>query len=126
MFSNHRGLRLAVFTTVCALLTLATVATVAAYPITPEGEPLHLEAGATPALPGTAVATSVVGRSNPAAPAPVNAVPVEEISSQDTAWGDEALAAMAALAVLVLVVAALRLAGSRRGSVTGRFGRERS
>jgi len=125
MLSKHRVLRLTACTTVCALLSLATVATGSAYPITPDGEPLHVEAGATPTTPAAAVATSVVGRSDPAS-IPANVVPVEEVSPEDNAWLDTSLMAMAALAVLVLAIAALRVAGSHSGTATRDPGRERS
>ena len=125
MLSKHGALRLAAFTTVCALLSLATVAAVAAYPITPDGEPLHVGAGATPTIPTASVATSVVGRSDPAS-IPANVVPVEEISPEDNAWLDTGLTAMAALAVLVLAISELRLAGSHSGTATRDPERERS
>lgn len=123
MLSKHRTLRLSAFTTVCALLSLAAVATGVAYPITPDGEPLHVGAGPTPSVPATSVATSVVGRFDPAS-IPANVAP-ENISPEDNAWLDTGLTAMAALAVLVLAIAALRLAG-HSGTATRDPERERS
>lgn len=126
MLSNHRVLRAAAFTTVCALLSLVTAGTGAAYPITPEGEPLHVEAGSTPTLPATAEATSDVGPADRTASIPPNVVAVEEISSEDDTWVDTGLMAIAALAVLALALAALRLGGSGQGSARGDVRRERS
>ena len=47
MLITHRtGRRLAVLTGLCLVLALFTAASVAAYPITPDGEPLYLDRGA--------------------------------------------------------------------------------
>ena len=116
MLITHRGRRLVVLTTTCALLSLASVATVAAYPITPEGEPLHLEAGATPTLPASASATSDVMRSGAATSTPANAVPLAEVSTNGTDWVETALTVMAAIALLALAVAGMTLPGHLRGS----------
>ena len=116
MLTTHRGRRLVALTTICASLALVTSATVAAYPITPEGEPLHLEAGATPTLPATASSTSDVTRTGPAPSTPVNAIAVREISSNGTDWVATGLTAMASLALLALAAAAFTLTAHRRGS----------
>lgn len=126
MFSNRPWRRLVVLTTICASLTLASAATVAAYPITPEGEPLHLEAGVTPTLPAADPATSDVMRSGAATSPPVNAIAVREISSNDTDWVATGLTAMASIALLALAAAAFTLTGRRRGSADGGLTRERS
>lgn len=126
MLITHRGRRLVVLTTTCALLSLAAVATVAAYPITPEGEPLHLRAGATPRLPAAASASSDATSSGAATSIPANAIPVAEISSSGTDWIETALTAMAAIALLALAAAALTLTGHRRGSASDPLTRERS
>ena len=123
---THPGGRLVVLTTTCALLSLASVATVAAYPITPEGEPLHLRAGATPRLPATASVSSGATSSDPATSIPANAIPVADISSRGTDWIETALTATAAIAVLALAAAALTLTGHRRGSASDPLTRERS
>lgn len=116
MLNTHHGRRIAALTTICASLALVTSATVAAYPVTPEGEPLHLEAGATPQLPATGLATSGAASSGSTTTVPANVVPVQEISSSGTDWIETALTAIAAVALLALAVAAFTLTGHRRGS----------
>ena len=116
--SNHLGRRLAALTTICASLALGTAATVAAYPITPEGEPLHLNTGAAtspqPAVvPGASDNTIRAGET---APIPANAVPLADISNDGTDWIETARTVIASLAVLALAVAALTMTGHLRGS----------
>ena len=116
MLSKHLVRRLVALTATCASLALVTSGTVSAYPIGPEGEPLHLETGVMPQLPATGSGTSGAADSGADPSIPANAVPVREISSSGTDWTGIGLTAIASLAVLALATAAVTLTGRRRES----------
>ena len=107
--------RLAVLVTLCATLALAAASTAAAYPLTPDGEPLHLKAGATPSLAPDPVLKPIDWGAG-ANSTPENVVPIAEISSSGTDWTATATTAIAALAVLAVASAAFVLTAQRRGS----------
>ena len=122
--THQTGRRLAVVAGL-ATLALAAAPTVAAYPIAPDGEPLHLKAGETPSLAPDPVLKPIDSGAGPKS-TPVNVVPLAEISSSGTDRLTTALMAISALAVLAVAVSAYALGGPRRGSASGELTRERS
>jgi hypothetical protein len=108
--------RLAVLIGLCLALALGSAAQVAAYPATPDGEPLYLETG-TPTssmapegiLPqeGGATQSSIA----------TDAAPVTDITSSGTDWSTAiSIVVDASLAGLALLAAAFVLNGHRRHS----------
>ena len=103
MISTLRGQRrLATLTGLCATVALVAAGNVAAYPVTPEGEPLYAET-----VPTSAPATEVPG----------NVVPITATASNGTEWSAVIpVAAGASIAALAVLAAALILTGLRRRS----------
>jgi len=116
VLTNHTGRRLAALTTICASLALGTAATAAAYPITPEGEPLHLNAGLTPPPPAVVPGAGDSTLAGETASIPVNAVPLANVSNDGTDWIETALTVIASIAVLALAMAGLIMIRQLRGS----------
>ena len=122
MLITHRtGRRLAVLTGLCLVLALFTTASVAAYPITPDGEPLYLDRGA----PQSSIVTPTpsefgdLKRERQALPPskPIDPLPAAIVTSSGTHWnGVFFVVAGASLAALALIAAAFVLNGHRRGS----------
>ena len=122
---QSRGRR-AALAGLCVTFALAGATSATAYPSTPDGEPLHLEAAGT-----QTVATVDPAHPNAAAPGtgpstPSNAVPLVDLSSNGTDWVATAMTAIAALALLALGAAAFALTGERRRSAGDPMTRERS
>ena len=116
MWIHRTASRVAALTGLCLALALATAATVAAYPVMPEGEPVHLE-GAQPtsptpvgaSLPRSAGATRSSRTDEPASPT--------VFASSGADWsGAVAVASAAGLAALACLAAGLVLANYRRRS----------
>lgn len=103
MTTTRRGQRrLAALTGLCVTVALVSASNVAAYPVTPEGEPLYAES-----VPTSAPATEVPG----------NVVPITATASNGTDWSAViAVAAGASVAALAVLAAALILTGLRRRS----------
>ena len=104
MHSTHQsGRRLAALAGLFLAL-LVTAAPVAAYPITPDGEPLHLESPApTSSMPPEGIS-----------PDPLSAT---DFASNSTDWsGAISIAAVSALAALAFIAVAFALTGRRRRS----------
>lgn len=122
MLMTHRnGRRLAVLTGLCLGLALGAATHVAAYPITPDGEPLYLDRGA----PQSSIATptpSELGDAKRARPAmqpsrEIDPLPATIVTSSGTDWGGVFLVvAGASIAALALIVAAFVLNSHRRHS----------
>jgi hypothetical protein len=103
---------------VCLGLALVTAAPVAAYPITPDGEPLHLESPApTSSMPPEGIA-SPNGVGATTQPSTANdPLPATDFASNGTDWsGAISIAAVSALAALALIAVAFALTGRRRRS----------
>jgi hypothetical protein len=118
MLSTHRtGRRLAVLTGLCLALGLASVAPAAAYPITPEGEPLHLEgAPQSSVTSGGGSLPRAAGTQQSLAPVPVSET---VLASSGTDWGSViAVAAAAGLAALAVMGGAFALTNHRRRSAS--------
>ena len=109
--------RLAWLTALGSMLALVAAANVAAYPITPDGEPLNLDTGpARSSSVAPPVQPAPLG-SGAALRSKTNAVPIAEIASKDTDRSSAiAVLAVASLAALALIAAAFVLTGRRRKS----------
>ena len=122
MLMTHRnGRQLAVLTGLCLGLALFTAASVAAYPITPDGEPLYLDRGA----PQSSIVTptpSELGDAKRERPAmqpsrAIDPLPATIVTSSGIDWsGVFFVVAGAGLAALALIAAAFVLNGHRRRS----------
>jgi hypothetical protein len=109
MLNHHIWRRLALLTGLC-LVSLVSTATVAAYPVTPEGEPLYVEAG----TPTSSMPPEGVDLPQNAGAEPVSATVV---ASSGTDWGGViAVVAGVGLAALAFTAAAVALANHRRRS----------
>jgi hypothetical protein len=119
MLITHRnGRRLAVLTGLCVTLALGAATHVAAYPITPDGEPLYLDHGApqsstvTPIEFGDLKRDWVRKRSTT-----IDPLPATIVRSNGTDWSGVILVvAGASLAALALIAAAFVMNGHRRRS----------
>ncbi len=108
--------RVAVLTGLCLALALVPAATVGAYPVMPDGEPVHLE-GAQP------TSATPVGEPLPRSTGATQSSPMDEpaastvFASSGTDWsGAVAVASAAGLAALAFLAAGLFLANYRRRS----------
>jgi hypothetical protein len=107
---HHAARRLMWFTALGLVLALAATATVGAYPVTPEGDPLHAETVPTESFTGIPDSGST-----PATPG--NAVPLRKVASGGTDWSAViAVAAASSLAALAVLAAASVLTGRRERS----------
>ena len=116
-FTYQAPRRLALLTALGSMLTLLAAASVAAYPITPDGGPLYMDtepARSSPAAPrvqARPLASGAASRSG------TNAVPIAEVSSKGTDRSSAvAVVAVASLAALAVIAAAFVLTGHRRKS----------
>lgn len=103
--THHSGRRRRVaFAGLCVGLALVTAAPVAAYPITPDGEPLHLESATpTSSMPPEGIS-----------PDPLSAT---DFASNSTDWsGAISIAAVSALSALAFIAVAFALTSRRRRS----------
>jgi hypothetical protein len=109
--------RLAVLTGLCLATALVSAATVAAYPVTPEGEPLYLQNGTPPSSVATvsgSVPRAAEATQQSPTPEPVSAT---VFASSGTEWGSViAIAAGAGLVVLAAIAAAFVVTNHRRRS----------
>jgi hypothetical protein len=116
MQTHWIGRRLAVLIGLCLALALGSAAQVAAYPVTPEGEPLYLETG----TPTSSMAPEGILAQDGGAPqssTATDAVPVTDITSSGTDWSPAiSIVVVAGLAALALLAAAFVLNGHRRRS----------
>lgn len=103
MINTRRGQRrLAMFTGLCVTAALVAAGNVAAYPVTPEGEPLYAD---------------TVSTSAPLTEVPGNVVPITATASNGTDWSTVIpVAAGASVAALAVLAAALVLTALRRRS----------
>ena len=117
MTIHQIGRRLAVLTGLCLTLALCSAAQVAAYPVTPDGEPLYLENGAPPSAVTPAAGSSIGNGGATRSSTATDAVPVTDITSNGTDWSTAiSIVVVASLAVLALIAAAFVLNGHRRRS----------
>lgn len=118
MHSTHQsGRRLAALAGLF-LAMLVTAAPVAAYPITPDGEPLHIESAApTSSMPPEGIASpNGVGATTQPSPA-TDPLPATHFASTGTDWsGAISIAAVSVVAALALIAVAFTLTGRRRRS----------
>jgi hypothetical protein len=121
LIAHQTGRRLAVLTGLCVALALGSAMHVAAYPVTPDGEPLYLDQGAppsstttpTPSKFGDLKRDSVALKSSRA----IDPLPATIVKSSGTDWsGVFFVVAGASLAALALIAAAFVLNGHRRRS----------
>jgi hypothetical protein len=118
LITHQPGRRLAALAGLCLALALVTTAPVAAYPITPDGEPLHLESPApTSSMPPEGIAPPhVVGGTTQSSTA-TDPLPATDFASNGTDWnGAISIAAVSVLAALALIAVAFALTGRRRRS----------
>ena len=120
MLSTHQSgrRRRAAFAGLCVALALITAAPVAAYPITPDGEPLHLESATpTSSMPPEGISPPhVVGAATQSSTA-TDPLPATDFASNGTDWsGAISVAALSALAALALIAVVFALTGRRRRS----------
>lgn len=122
MLITHRnGRRLVVLTGLCLGLALFTAASVAAYPITPDGEPLYLdrEAPRSSIVTPTRSAFGDVKRERLATKRskPIDPLPATIVRTSGTDWSGVFFGvAGASAAALSLIAAAFVLNGHRRRS----------
>jgi hypothetical protein len=110
MLNHQIWRRLALLTGLCLASTLVSAGTVAAYPVTPEGEPLYVEGG----TPTSSMPPEGVYLPQNAGAEPVSATVV---ASSGTDWGGViAVVAGVGLAALAVIAAAVVLANHRRRS----------
>jgi hypothetical protein len=109
MLNHQIWRRLALLTGLC-LVSLVSTATVAAYPVTPEGEPLYVEGGTpTSSMPPEGVSLPQSSGAEP--------VSATVVASSGTDWGGViAVVAGVGLAALAVIAAAVVLANHRRRS----------
>ncbi len=109
--------RLALLTALGSMLALFAAANVAAYPITPDSEPLYLDTGRARSAPEVHPVHAAPLGSGAASRSGTNAVPIAEVSSNDTDRSSAiAVVAVASLAALAVLAAAFVLTGHRRKS----------
>ena len=119
MLMTHRnGRRLAALAGLCVALTLGAATHVAAYPITPDGEPLYLDRGTPQSSTVTPGKFRDVQRERLAIQRskPIDPLPATIVTSSGTDWSRVFVVAGASLAALALIAAAFVLSGHRRGS----------
>lgn len=121
LIANRTGRRLTVLTGLCVALALGSAMQVAAYPVTPDGEPLYLDQGAPQSSTATPIQNEVVDlkRDWPATKSSraVDPLPATIVRSSGTDWGRVvSVVAGASLAGLALIAAAFVLNGHRRRS----------
>ena len=131
MLMTHRnGRRLAVLTGLCVALALGAATHVAAYPITPDGEPLYLDRGAPQSSTTTPMPNELGDLKREwlamKSSKPIDPLPATIVTSSGTDWGGVFfVVAGASLAALALIAAAFVLNGHRRRSA-GAHSREES
>jgi hypothetical protein len=113
--THQAGQRLAVLAALCLTLALMTAANVAAYPITPDGDPLYL--GTAPTQQSLAP-DPVLEPVDAGAVTPQSTVselsPIETVSSSAADWSSViSVIAGASLAALAVIAAAFVLTGRR-------------
>ena len=121
LMAHRNGRRLAVLTGLFVALALGAATHVAAYPITPDGEPLYHDRGTPQSstvgpMPNE---SAVLRRGSPATRSskPIDPLPATIVTSGGTDWsGVYLVVAGATVAALALVAAAFVLNGHRRRS----------
>ena len=121
LIAHQTGRRLAVLTGLGAALALGAATHVAAYPVTPDGQPLYFDQGALQSSPATPMPNELgdlkrdwlAMKSSRA----VDPLPATIVRSGGTDWSRVvSVVAGASLAGLALIAAALVLNGHRRRS----------
>jgi hypothetical protein len=118
LMTYGNGRRLAALTGLCVALALGAATHVAAYPITPDGEPLYLERGTPQSSTVTPRELRDPQRERLASQPskPIDGLPATIVTSSGTDWSGVFVVAGATLAALALIAAAFVLSGHRRGS----------
>jgi hypothetical protein len=112
--AHQTGPRLAVLTGLCVALALGAATHVAAYPVTPDGEPLYLDRGAPQSSTGTPKPSGFGDLKRDRA---VDPLPATIATSSGTDWSRVvSVVAGAGFAALALIAAAFVLNGHRRRS----------
>ena len=117
--AHQTGRRLAVLTGLCVALALGAATHVAAYPVTPDGEPLYLDPRAPQSSTVTPIEFGDLKRDWVAIKSSrtIDPLPATIVKSSGTDWsGVFFVVAGASLAALALIAAAFVLSGHRRRS----------
>ena len=116
MLIRKTTLRLAVLTGLCLALTLVTAATVAAYPMMPDGEPVHLYQGRSSPLAAAPASPGRAAQATQPSPRREQASPTIVASSGIRSGSVVAVAAGAGMAALALIAGSFALTNHRRRS----------
>ena len=119
MLIHQTTRRLAVLTGLCLALTLVTAATVAAYPVMPDGEPVHLYQARSASVAAVSASSSRAAQATQPSPTREPVSPAIVASSGIGSGSVIAVAvavAVAGLAALALIAGSFALTNHRRRS----------
>jgi hypothetical protein len=112
MLIHQTTRRLAVLTGLCLALTLVTAATVAAYPVMPDGEPVHLYQARSPSVAAASPSSSRAAQATQPSPTREQVSPTIVASSGISSGS--VIAVAAGLAAIALIAGSFALTNHRR------------